>query len=257
MVNKEEILTKLLKNLLDGHLKRLEKRNIEQMKDIKLEIDSYHKQGLLLKKLCSVKIEPKNNSKKIIINKLNQKNRDKTPSNLERRVKSTIKEDDTKMIRSKTPITSLRKKKPEAKEKGKNDASQKTCKTPLKMSKKTQKSNNIKIPSTMTSINLNKNKNKKDNEKFNLIVKKAKTPDIRTKNKIIKKNIAHKDKENIRNNNKLKLIDINVEDMTQYIIKGDKKQEIKGDIKTDTKEDKIKIKKEENKNEKKKKIKIK
>ena len=29
------------------------------MKDLKLEKDSYNKQGIILKKLCSVKIEPK------------------------------------------------------------------------------------------------------------------------------------------------------------------------------------------------------
>ena len=65
MNNKEEILKKLLNNLLESRLKRLEKRNVEQMKDIKLEKESYQKQGLLLKKLCSVKIEPKKTLKKI------------------------------------------------------------------------------------------------------------------------------------------------------------------------------------------------
>ena len=50
MKKKEEILQNLLKNLLDTRLKRLEKRNIEQIKDIKLEKESYNKQGVLLKK---------------------------------------------------------------------------------------------------------------------------------------------------------------------------------------------------------------
>jgi hypothetical protein len=61
---KEEILKKLLNNLLEERLSRLEKRNNEQTKDIKLEKDAYNKQELLVKKLCSIKIEPK---------KLNQK----------------------------------------------------------------------------------------------------------------------------------------------------------------------------------------
>jgi len=61
---KEEILKKLLKNLLEERLSRLEKRNNEQTKDIKLEKDSYNKQELLVIKLCSIKIEQK---------KLNQK----------------------------------------------------------------------------------------------------------------------------------------------------------------------------------------
>ena len=63
---KEELLKKLLKNLLEERLSRLEKRNLEQMKDIKFEKDSYKKQELLVNKFSTIKIEPKklNQSKK-------------------------------------------------------------------------------------------------------------------------------------------------------------------------------------------------
>ena len=56
---KEEILKALLKNILESRLSRLEKRNIEQTRDLKLEKDSFKKQELLVNKLCSIKIEPK------------------------------------------------------------------------------------------------------------------------------------------------------------------------------------------------------
>ena len=105
MINKEEILKKLLKDLLEQRINRLEKRNIEQMKDIKLEKESYNKQGLLLKKLCSIKIEPKNNMKKNNTNRFSGRSRDKTPTNFRTKMKNSKNDNDNdkKMIRSKTP----------------------------------------------------------------------------------------------------------------------------------------------------------
>ena len=215
MNNKEEILKKLLNNLLEGRLKRLEKRNLEQMKDIKLEKDSYNKQGLLLKKICSVKIEPKKTLKKNT-DKF-PRGRDKTPNYARTRRKNSINLDDKKMTRSKTPNAFIRKKKQEPKEKEKNDNLKKS-KTPSKTIKKAP---NSKIPSYMmaTSSNMNKNKKFNNKDKDNNITTKnrrANTPDNRNKGKPLKKKpISKVNKDNLENN--LKLIDINVSEMKDYI----------------------------------------
>ena len=54
-------LKNLLKQLLDERLKRLEKRNEDQLKDLKIEKTSYSKQGEILKKLKLIKIKPLKN----------------------------------------------------------------------------------------------------------------------------------------------------------------------------------------------------
>ena len=59
MSNKEEILKKLLNNLLEGKLKRIENREIKQRKDLLIAKDAYNKQGILVKKLSSINFEPK------------------------------------------------------------------------------------------------------------------------------------------------------------------------------------------------------
>ena len=48
MIDKEETLKILLKNLLEERLSYLEKRNLNQMKDLKLETDAFNKQELLV-----------------------------------------------------------------------------------------------------------------------------------------------------------------------------------------------------------------
>ena len=212
MINKEEILKKLLNSLLDGRLIRLEKRNIEQMKDIKLEKDSYNKQGILLKKLCSVKIESHNNNKNT--DKF-PRGRDKTPNLTRSRRKNPINLDDKKKIRSKTPNTFIRKKRPDQKGKEKKEILTKS-KTP---SKTTKKSTNSSIPSYMMETSSNMNKNKKNYNKDNNIITKnrrTKTPDDRNSNKPLKKKPNNKaNKDNLENN--LKLKDINVSEMKEYI----------------------------------------
>ena len=213
MQNKEEILNKLLKNLLDNKIKRLEKRNLEQMKDLKLEKESYKKQGLLLKKLCSVKIEPKKSLKKNMTTERLPRGRDKTPNYSRTRRKNSLNNiDNKKFNRSKTPNVIMRKKKVEpSKEKTKIDNIKKS-KTPLKTTKRTQ---NDKIPSYMAATSSNMNKNKKFNNKSSFPPKKAKTPDAKSKNTNKKKEI--KLNKNIMEAN-LKLIDLKVEDMKEYII---------------------------------------
>ena len=229
MANKEEILNKLLKNLLDQRLKRLEKRNLEQMKDIKLEKDSYNKQGILLKKLCSVKIEPKRTLKKSLTSdKLFGRGRDKTP-NLRSRMKNPSNIVDKK-LRSKTPNIIIRRKKPEPKE-NENEKKEKLrkSKTPLKSSKRLENSKN---PSYMAATSSNMSRNRKSNGKSNSKKIKTKTPDTKTKSKDTKKkttsNQNKENKENNDNDNKitnLKLIDIKIEDMKEYIITEEKKPE--------------------------------
>ena len=230
MSSKEEILNKLLKNLLDQRLKRLEKRNMEQIKDLKLEKDSYNKQSLLVKKLCSVKIEPKKTLKKSLTNeKLFGRGRDKTP-NLRSRMKNPTNILDKKLIRSKTPNMIIHRRKPEPKEKEKEKTDKlRKSKTPLKTMKKVD---NSKVPSYMAGTSSNINKNRKSNDKSNSKKIKTKTPDTKSKNKETKKKTtSNQNKENKENKDNeitnLKLIDIKIEDMKEYIITEEKKPEIK------------------------------
>ena len=61
------------------------------MKDIQLEGETYNRQGLLLIKLSSIKIEPKNNLKKNSNSKRNvgrSRDRDKTPNNFRTKMKN-------------------------------------------------------------------------------------------------------------------------------------------------------------------------
>ena len=214
MNNKEEILKKLLNNLLESRLKRLENRNKEQIKDLKLEKESYNKQGILLKKLCSVKIEPKKNLKKSTINDNLSRGRDRTPNLTRNRRKNSLNIDDKKKLRSRTPNVVRPRKRPDQKEPIKNEPIKKS-KTPLKTSRKPQ---NSKIPSymaaTATSSNMNKNRRNNIGNKSNL-TKKAKTPDDKNKKNTKKRAISTITKDNIENN--LKLIDITVDDMKEYI----------------------------------------
>ena len=212
----EELLKKLLKNLLEERLSRLEKRNIEQTKDIKFEKDAYKKQELLVKKLCSIKIEPK---------KLNQKKnnnerggtlrdrsriRDRTPNNIRIHKRENSNKRQVN-IRSMTPDVTIRKKRAEKKD---------NTKTEINVVKKVVKNNNNKIPSYMMNTSSNANKNRKShNEKNNNTEKertriKARTPDIKKKVKNNPKKIK-KVNNNIESN--LKLIDLKIEDMKEHV----------------------------------------
>ena len=259
MINKEEILKKLLKDLLEQRINRLEKRNIEQMKDIKLEKESYNKQGLLLKKLCSIKIEPKNNMKKNNTNRFSGRSRDKTPTNFRTKMKNSKNDNDNdkKMIRSKTPNIVMTRKNKESKKNEKKDNINKS-KMSIKTIKNAKTSNNIKKISNMDRTKTNLNRNKKVIDNKNNIARKAKTPDIRQKNNSSRTKISTKSN-NINNNknkikkeeNNLKLIDIKVDDMKEFIETEEKKSkpeevEKKEDITIEEKEE-IKEKKEEKK----------
>ena len=257
---KEEILKKLLKNLLEERLSRLEKRNNEQTKDIKLEKDAYNKQELLVKKLCSIKIEPKKLNQKKNNNERNtgfrdrnkDRIRDKTPNNLRiHKRNNSIKKQIG--IRSMTPDVGLRKKRVEKKDNTKTDV--KVIKRPAK--------NNNKIPSYMmnTSSNANKsrisNRNRNNNNEREKISIKARTPDIKKRTKNNQKKI-NKVNNNIETN--LKLIDLKIEDMKEHIpnqerisekvkehnieeqnkeIKPEETENINGEIKEENKFDKL------------------
>ena len=222
----------MLKNLLEDKIKRLERRNLEQMKDLKLEKDSYKKQGLLLKKLCSVKIEPKKTLKKSITKDKLPRGRDKTPNYSRTRRKNSLNNFDNKNFnRSKTPNIIMRKKRAEPPKEKTKINNVRRAKTPLKTEKRNQ---NSKIPSYMAATSSNINKNKKLNNKSSMPTKKAKTPDIKHKTKN-----ANKKEEIKLNKNKieanLKLIDLKVEDMKEYII-----DELKPEIIEEPKKEEIK-----------------
>ena len=219
MSTKEEIIKKLLKNILDDRLRRLERREIEQRKDLKLAKDAYNKQGILVKKLCSVKIEIKKPVKR---NRTVDKfSKNKVPNTVSRKNFSLFDKDKSK--RSKTPNIIMRKKKTEPKEKNENT---RKSKTPLKSIKKGHNSNTTKVPSYMAETSSNLNKNKKFGDKTNLKSKRYITPDPKIKSKsnngkkLVKLNNTNHDKD-------LKLIDIKAEDMNEYAPMEEKKPEVK------------------------------
>ena len=89
MIGKEETLKNILKNLLEERLSYLEKRNNDQMKDLKFEKEAFMRQELLVQRLYSIKIELKKPS----VSKFNKANK----------IKPTPKK-----YRDKTPIQKLR-----------------------------------------------------------------------------------------------------------------------------------------------------
>jgi len=238
---KEEILKKLLKNLLEERLSRLEKRNNEQTRDIKLEKDAYNKQELLVKKLCSIKIEPKKLNQKKNNNGRNtgyydrskDRIRDRTPNNLRIHKRNNSNKKPIS-IRSMTPDVAIRRKHAEKKD---------NTKTEIKVTKKPVKNNN-KIPSYMmnTKSNANKNRisnrNKNNNYEREKISIKAKTPDIKKRGRNNQKKI-NRVNNNIETN--LKLIDLKIEDMKEHIPNQER-------ISEKVKEQKIEIKQEETEN---------
>ena len=180
------------------------------MKDLKLEKDSYKKQELLLKKLCSVKIEPKKNLRK---NEKLPRGRDKTP-NFSRSTRGNLLNCDKKNIRSKTPNLVLNRKRREHNEKGKEkNENLKRAKTPLKIEKRNQ---NSKIPSYMAETSSNMNKNKKFKDK-SLNLKRFKTPEETKKYRNAKKKEVTKINKDNNNDNNLKIIDLSIKDMKAYI----------------------------------------
>ncbi len=264
MSNKEQLLKNLLKNILEDRLKRLEIRNIEQMKDLKIEKESYNKQSMTLKKIKIIKIEPKKRSKRNT-DILSTRIRDKTPKNVRTKTKSLLnnnynynyKKDN---IRSKTPITTLHKKRHEPKgnkpkeNKDKDNKDKIRSRTPIKTSKKPPNLHNLKISSHFVQNSMNMNKQKKvgdKSNKSNIIVRKAITPDIRTKNKF---KISNKKKPTAKKeNSNLNLIDIKTENLNEYIIIDNKtpkkKEELKEQMKKDLKEPLKNAFKEEEKKE--------
>ena len=243
---KEEILEHLLKNILEKRLTRLEKRNLEQSKDLKFEKDSYKKQELLLNKLCSIKIEPKkvnqvknNNRERTARNR----SRDITPNNLRtfhRRNNSNKKQ--TKQIRSMTPDVKVKKR-------GGFDKKEKV-KSDLRTTKKVIKKNNNNIPSYMMGTASNANKlRRNDRNNINDKSKKkirARTADVKKRNKVANKKV-NKEKNDIENN--LKLIDLKIEDIKEHVPIKDNDEEIKSEKNKEIIQPKIEEKKEEIKEE--------
>ena len=134
MSNKEEILKKLLNNLLEGKLKRLENREIEQRKDLLIAKDAYNKQGILVKKLCSINLEPQ---------KILKRNRtidkfmgigNKALNIMKNKNKSMIYKEDIQ--KSKTPNITIRKKRKAQKEQKEKKDDIRFARTPLKSVKK-------------------------------------------------------------------------------------------------------------------------
>lgn len=172
MSSKEEILKELLNNLLEEKLRRLEKRESEQRKDLLIVQDAYNKQGILVKKLCSVNLEPKKLLKRTrTVDKFTGIG-NKTPNIMKNKNKSMIYKEENQ--KSKTPNITIRKKRREPIEKKDNV---RIAKTPLKFTKKI---NNLDIPKIFSHVTLTSN-NLNNGKKYQL--KRTITPNEKMKNK--------------------------------------------------------------------------
>ena len=222
--DKEAILKKLLKNILEERLSRLEKRNQQQLKDLKLEQDAYKKQEILVKKYCSIKIEPK---KQNAGRNTRGRIRDKTPNNLRTQRRNFSNKKKQIPIRSRTPDAGIRKRRVEKKDEAKTDI------RPMK--KKITKNNN-NIPSYMMGTSSNANKNRRNNDKSNdnnernKRERRARTTDAKKNRKPTRKS-NNKANNNIETN--LKLVDLKIEDMQVHVPLEEKK------VKKEVKKEKI------------------
>jgi len=243
---KEELLKKLLKNLLEERLSRLEKRNLEQMKDIKFEKDSYKKQELLVNKFSTIKIEPKklnqsknNHERGNRTNRNRDRSRDTTPNNLRafHKRNNSIKKQ-VRTHRNMTPDVKIRRRGVEKKD---------NAKTEIKVIKKPVKKNNNNIPSYMMGTSSNANKTRRSNNNDRNINdraktgKRARTADVKKK---VKTTIRRPNKVNDNIENNLKLIDLKIDDMKEHVPIQDikikeKKEEEKIEEKPEIKEEKI------------------
>ena len=228
MKDKEETLKNLLKSLLEERLSYLEKRNLNQVKDLKFETDAFNKQEILVKKLCSIKIEtkkppaPKNNT----INKIKattNKSRDKTPVPKSRSNNKDAIKKEIKGKRSVTPDISTRNLHTKKKDTEKGKAPITKNKTQTQLVKKNPKANNNTINKTKpySMTNNNESKNNEKNIKNKTLGKRSLTADIQLKNKNKKPNKVNKNTEN-----NLKLVNLKIEN-TKKETKKNKKNEKK------------------------------
>lgn len=109
-----EILKVLLANTFDKRIRRLENRNIQQMNDLRFTKDSFAKQGKLIDKLATIKIEqPRTLTRNRTVDNLKRdvsakpirsKLRDKTPNKTSTVSKEKKNGTMNRTLRSKTPI---------------------------------------------------------------------------------------------------------------------------------------------------------
>jgi len=220
MIDKKESLKNIFKNLLEERLSYLEKRNQEQMKDLKFEKEAFKKQELLVQKLCSIKIELKKppTSK---INKVNEtktitnKSRDKTPI---QKSKTNQKYSIKKEIKGKRSLTpDIPKRNIRTKKIGEKAPITKN-KTDDQLIKKKLKLNYINAHNTTKPHVMNESKNNKKNTLKLLIAERATPPDKKLKNK-------EPDKINKNTEYNLKLNDLKKENVKEPGTKKDKKEE--------------------------------
>ena len=165
MFNKEELLKKLLKNILDERIKRLEKRTSEQIDDINYEKNLYNNQIALISKLSSINIKKDSKS--------NHQRRNTYEKPIKKILEKSIKRtsqynnNDKSQVKtiSKTPTTTILRKKKKSKNDGKVDNNEKS-KTPIKKKKVINVTDMRKLPSniknsktTLNSISKGTNKN--------------------------------------------------------------------------------------------------
>ena len=109
-----EILKTLLANTFDKRIRRLENRTIQQMNDLRFTKDCFAKQGKLIDKFATIKIEPPktltrnrtvdNLKRDASAKPMRSKLRDKTPNNTSAVSKEKKNGTMNRTLRSKTPI---------------------------------------------------------------------------------------------------------------------------------------------------------
>ena len=228
MIDKEETLKNILKNLLEERLSYLEKRNNDQMKDLKFEKEAFMRQELLVQRLYSIKIELKKpsiskNNKANKIKPTPKKSRDQTPIQKLRAKKKNTTNEQINKKRCITPDISTRnilsKKRETQKEKEKASLTKnKTENQLIKKNLKPNNSNSHNETKPYSMINDNEIKNNKKNIENETNGKRELTPDNKLKNKE-----PNKFDKNTENN--LKLIDLKLENVKEPGTKKDKKEE--------------------------------
>jgi len=191
MFNKEELLKKLLKNILDERIKRLEKRASEQIDDINYEKNIYNSQILLISKLSSINIKKDSKSNHQRRNTYEKPIKKILEKSIKRTTQINNDKKKTKTI-SKTPTVTILRKKKQNKNDGKLENNEKP-KTPLKIKKVINVTDMKKLPSniknskaSLNSISKSTNKNSTKTEPKRPVTPERKIKDLKLKKEKIK-----------------------------------------------------------------------
>lgn len=235
------LLNKLLKNLLDGRLKRLETRSKDQMNDLRIADKAYKTQKEMVKKFSQVKIQPPKkpsgrggllqNSKSVDNVRLRQGRLNKN-----RRRLSNSNDKNNKKVKPKTPdrINNYK----VYNYNNNNEENKKRKITPLRYGKRKGEGNENDVPSYMKGTTANGNKNKKviKNYYYNLRIQKEEEEEKRRNNNGTKRNLTPErkikkvnkaKKQNIKQNKNKENFNDEIKDIVENSLSKTKEEEPK------------------------------